>query len=56
MVKFYFKVIFRDDSFGYEYFRAKDKLEAYAKLKYMHPDAREFVRLTEEEYNKETEL
>lgn len=53
MVKFYFKIIFQDDSFGYEHFRATDKLEAYAKLRDLYPDAKNFIKLDYEEYKKE---
>lgn len=55
MVKFYFKIIFEDGSFGFEYFRATDKLDAFAKLRTLYPDAKEFVRLEEDEYKKEME-
>jgi len=53
MVKFYFKIIFEDDSVCYEHFRAKDKLEAHAKLRNLYPDAKYFVKLEYEEYQKE---
>ena len=53
MVKFYFKIIFEDGSFGFEYFRATDKLEAFAKLRTLYPDAKEFIKLEYDEYQKE---
>lgn len=53
MVKFYFKIIFEDGSFGFEYFRATDKLDAFVKLRTSYPDAKEFIKLEYDEYQKE---
>ena len=53
MVKFYFKIIFQDGSFGYEHFRATDKLDAFAKLRTLYPGAKEFIKLEYDEYQKE---
>ena len=53
MTKFYFKVIFQDNNFGYEYFRATNELDAITKMRSLYPDMKELVRLEEDGYEKE---